>query len=316
MANRSSIDQNFTLSQNNEQNNETAFIDLYASVNQLPCVKCNSKEKGNMCMRIENTIYLSNCRSIFGQCYTTIIDGIVHRGCVGDDKFPDEASTADPPYPTIVCNDNRLCNQDRIEDTCIGCTGKTCTKPTLEMEKACSLKPSTATGCYLRIQKNGIYERGCLQGLTPDEQIKCANIGASSCQSCFSQNCNQKAELYQTCNFCNGTRDRECHLPRDSAIAINCIGYSSRCLVGVDANGYAHRQCSSLDSETDTLRFPNGFELCDENRCNHELFPKNWTKCFKCQEDERCDHPSATLVPEPCKLYHDQCFTYGIEGIS
>lgn len=303
--------------------NETA-IWLMNTVNndnpiKLRCIKCDTKKDGKNCMKVEDPIYLSNCASSFGQCYTTIIGGIVHRGCVGDELFPDQPSIGNPDYETHVCNDNRYCNQhENITDTCIICSGNTdeCKKPTLTTERTCSFDQQ-GKGCFLRIQRNGTYERGCAKDLSNDERNLCNRLGSDYCQSCIGRNCNKKSELYQQCYFCNGTNDKNCFETPDKRMTINCISYANRCLVGADANGYAHRQCSST-VENDLVRFPNGYELCDDNLCNTQIFPKDWTRCFRCTHldgGEGCDHPSASMVPQKCRVLNDLCYIYGVEGV-
>lgn len=282
------------------------------------CIKCTTQKNGKGCMDIKDPIFMPNCGTEIGQCYTSIIKGVVHRGCVGDDLFPDQPSTGNPDYLTHVCNNNRFCNQEKITDTCIICNGDAdeCKKPTLATEKTCSFEQK-GIGCFLRKSSQGTYERGCLRDLTDNERIECNRLGSDHCQSCYGRNCNIKSELTQECYYCNGTRDKNCFETVDKELTIMCISYNNRCLVGVDENGYAHRQCSSSTVENDLARFENGYELCNDNLCNTQIFPKDWKKCFKCSsaEDTGCDHPSASMVPQNCRTLNDQCYIYGIEGI-
>lgn len=284
--------------------------------NKFRCIKCNTLKDKN-CMEINDPIFFSNCISSFGQCYTAIIDGIVHRGCIGDDLFPDQPSIGNPKYETHVCNNDPYCNKEKITDTCIVCTGASseCAKPTLASEKSCSLD-GQGVGCYLRKTNNGDYERGCVKHLIDLERNECDRPGSDYCQRCVGRNCNKKSEFYQQCYFCNGANAKTCFDTVDKRMTTTCLSYSNRCLVGVDAEGYAHRQCSST-VEKDLARFPNGYELCDENLCNTQIFPKEWTKCFRCtsENDDGCDHPSATMLPQNCRVLNDECYIYGIEGI-
>lgn len=205
----------------------------------LRCIKCNTQKNGKSCMDIKDPIFVSNCGSQIGQCYTSIIDGIVHRGCVGDDLFPNQPSIGNPKRLTHVCNNDRYCNQEKITDTCIICKGDTdeCKKPTLAIEKICSFEQQ-GIGCFLRKSKSdSTYERGCLKNLSDNERIECNELASDYCQSCIGRNCNQKSELNQECYFCNGTRDRNCFEAVDKELSIMCISYSNRCLVGVDKEG-------------------------------------------------------------------------------
>lgn len=265
-------------------------------------------------MKIESPIYLSSCRTTIGQCYSAIIDGHVYRGCVGDELFPDIESTKNTTNPIKLCDDKAKCNQDEMVDTCIGCSGDECSLPTLEMERPCSFQQTYGKGCYLKQLSDKSYERGCMENLSEQDQIKCRRNGSKYCQSCPTRNCNRKIDFNQTCYYCDGSVDKYCYDPKTLNNSITCDVYSSTCLVGVDENGYAYRACSS-NTDNDTLRFPNGFELCYDNLCNNQIFPTNWTRCFRCANDRSCDHPSADLLPQLCQIHGDTCFIYGIEGM-
>lgn len=300
--------------------NNTSFASLNADYDEIDdkfrCIKCNTNDDANNCTEISDMVLLANCTSSYGQCYTAIKGGIVHRGCVGDYLFPDPPSVGNSDYMTRVCNNDRYCNQENITDTCIICRFG-CTYPTLEDEKACSFDQDGA-GCYLRKRYNGDYERGCVKDLTEPELIECDRSGSDYCQRCVGRNCNKKKELYQTCYFCNGTYNKNCFGTVDKAkgATTTCTNYSNQCLVGVDAEGYTHRQCSSTE-ENDSARFPNGYKLCDGDLCNGQVFPSDRMTCFKCKSKDRdgCAHPLGTMVPQYCRLLNDECFIYGIEGI-
>lgn len=284
------------------------YDDYDYNENTLQCVECDSRIDGNRCFHIGNVDHFSRCHSKIGQCYTALISGDVVRGCVGDDVFPNIEKTELTDDAIQLCNNDRLCNQENIEDTCIisSDTNQNVGRIKLHKEKACSFnKPS---GCYLK-KMDFLIERGCLKDLAEEERSGCRKRGSRICQSCHMQNCNKKIDFDMKCFYCNGTTDENCHQTNVSHIEITCIDYSSVCIVGIDAEGYTHRQCS-LNEKKDTERFAQGYELCYENNCNSKIYPENRQKCFKCNGDSFCNHASADLLPELCPLFPDECFTF------
>lgn len=276
----------------------------------FPCWECDSRIEGERCLHIEYLI--DTCHSEIGQCYTAFMNGDVIRGCVGDGVFPNIASTKAPLDESIkLCNNDRLCNDDAIEDTCIVCHDDKCENA---YEKACSLgEPS---GCYLSISENNKYERGCLRDLTVEKQHKCTEKGSLACQSCFTRNCNEKSSFDQHCHFCNGTTDASCQRGELNGINITCIGYSSVCITGIDAKGFTQRQCS-LGDETDKQRFPNGYATCYKDYCNGGIFPEDRLRCYRCAKGRECDNPAADLINgEICRIHPDECFIYGKAGMN
>lgn len=278
----------------------------------LSCVECDTRIDGSRCYHVNNVDYVDTCHSKIGQCYTAILSGDVVRGCVGDDVFPNTesttstASTASRSITIKLCNNDHLCNRENIEDTCIICSGKhrKCETPDLYMESACSFdKPS---GCYLK--KSGLFQRGCLKDLPEKERLECQE-GSRACQSCSTQNCNQKADFDQKCYYCNGTEDANCHTENVNHIEITCINYASVCVVGIDSKGYTHRQCS-LNGEIDAARFSKGYKLCYDDHCNSKIYPEDRPKCFKCNGEPSCKHPSVDMVGEYCRRFPDECFIY------
>lgn len=279
----------------------------------LACVKCVSQTHGSDCMYGDGIKYLGNCFNDIGQCYTLILDGNVTRGCVGDELIPDQISAQKYSNSIKLCNSGTFCNQEKLLDTCIVCSGIDCESPSLEMEKVCSYGP-TSQGCYLKINStNNLHERGCMEILSKEDQQKCHMPGSQYCQSCPKRNCNQKVNFNQVCNFCDGTRHKNCFLEVSDAATTTCIGYSSICLTGIDKNGFTHRLCSQGEEE-DAERFANGFETCYTDRCNSNVFPENRLECYQCEKDRLCDHPSVELKGKMCRTYPDKCFVYGKEG--
>lgn len=284
------------------------YDDYDYNENTLQCVECDSRIDGSRCFHVGDVKYFSMCHSKIGQCYTALINGDVVRGCVGDDVFPNIEKTGLPDDAIQLCNNDRLCNQDDIEDTCIISSDMNPNYEIIELhkEKACSF--SEPSGCYLK--KTGfLSERGCLIDLADEERFGCQERGSRICQSCHTQNCNKKIDFDLKCFYCNGTTDENCHKTNVSHIEITCIDYSSVCIVGIDVKGYTHRQCS-LNEYKDAERFAQGYELCYENHCNSNIYPENRQKCFKCNGDSFCDHASADYLPELCLRFPDECFTF------
>lgn len=287
--------------------NSPNLASVDSSDQYLPCVHC----VGDRCWQIENVTTAHHCESHPGQCYTALLRGKVFRGCVGD-EFYEKMHKSIKREDMKLCNNDRFCNQDTIVDACIHCDSETdekCKNPTLGMVQACSLKSTRGKGCYLKKLSEKSYERGCLEDLAQVEQLKCKDPESTECQSCMDTNCNQKSVLNQKCFYCNGTIDSDCAEAKNQKVEITCLGYSSSCLVGVDNDGYAHRQCSTNEDE-DKLRFPKGFNLCYGNLCNNQIPLKDWTKCYRCAGSASgCDNPGLH-VPEVCRLYQDSCFFY------
>lgn len=279
----------------------------------LACVKCDSGSHGSDCVHGDDMKYLGHCFNELGQCYTQIIDGNVTRGCVGDKLIPDQAYAKRHSNSVILCNHSRFCNKEKILDTCLVCSGAECQLPSLKMERACSLG-TESQGCYLKINSTiNSYERGCMQNLSQIEREECQEHGSPHCQSCSKRNCNRKVNFKQTCHFCDGSVHKHCHVKEFNGTSVECIGYSSICLTGIDAQGFTHRQCSQNDAD-DAQRFPNGFETCYPDLCNLNVFPEHRIKCYKCEKGRRCDHPSVELRADICRTHPVDCFIYEDEG--
>lgn len=256
------------------------------------CFDCDSRIIGSDCFRIDENKENDKCLSKIGLCYTSILNGAIARGCVGDTVFPTIESTYKYVNSIQLCNANHLCNQANIDDTC---------KFMKKLEKrvrVCSLgKPS---GCYLKKSN----ERGCLKDLTMDEQQLCQQPGTHECLSCFHTNCNDKNVIHQKCVYCNGTTDSTCGFTTFTKTDITCIGYDSYCLIGFDANDHIHRKCSTNPIE-DKLRFPKGYLLCHEEFCNGH--PSDEAILYDGGISSRCSH-SSTFSPSYCKLHPAECF--------
>lgn len=295
--------------QSDESDSSVEIIDYETS---LPCVKCDSRRDGNHCFDVKNIDYLDECFSKLGQCYIAIVSGDIVRGCVGDDQYPSEELIQQNEASVEICNDNRLCNEAKILDTCIVCSGEECKAPSIDMKKGCSF--GQTEGCYLRRDQTEATDRGCVKDLALDEQEKCHRSRNQDCQVCFERNCNQKLNFNQKCYFCNGTEDIDCHEPVTvKHTTITCIDFSSTCLVGIDADGFFHRQCST-NAEKDEQRFPNGYKLCYDDHCNKKVFPENRHQCYRCDKDIECNHPSINLPGQLCRRHPDECFTFGKNG--
>ncbi|XP_031619226.1 uncharacterized protein LOC116338237 [Contarinia nasturtii] len=295
---------------------EVDFPDINLEpVGRLKCIDCDSRIAGSRCFRLDNDDKIEHCASQFGLCYTSILNGEVLRGCIGDTVFKNITAYEFMIDSIKLCNNNHFCNQDKIEDTCLVCDGYKCKIPMesnlLDMQRACSFGKKSS-GCFL--SKYDDYRRGCLVNLAEEKRAKCQTSISSKCQSCFTPNCNKKQDLHQQCYFCNGTTDPNCHLITSKHTKITCVGYTSQCLVGIDSNGYTHRKCSTNKKEDDLLfPAPNGYNKCFGDFCNRNAHPTERIKCFKCPIGHACDQMNSANSHEgiySCRFYPDECYSY------
>lgn len=272
---------------------------------------CGSTKSSIDCLTLDSNSVLSTCNSTLDKCYTIIVNDTVHRGCVGDDRFPDLHSIkkCSDPKQCEICN-SPFCNGRSISDVCIKCnsmeTSFGCKEdPFIGFTVACSL--AQIDGCYLKVTDNS-YERGCIRDLNSNEQRHCQKQ-SKHCQTCSFPNCNQKANFMTKCY--------ECHSPtcvnkaEHSRLQIDCEGLSESCATGISADGFLHRGCFSYHGIESI--FPLGFEFCADNLCNNEIFPINRLKCYHCEGNETCENVS-DLRPEGCSNLSDRCFSYLDKG--
>lgn len=286
------------------------------------CINCNSFYHPDCVAPSEHT-EIQICKGYGDNCFTFLTGELVSRGCVSDTNKIFINDCESDPDKCEICKaelGDDVCNSFSLTDTCIVCDSTreaNCRRyPAMYRETICSLRTTDSLGCYLN-KTDGIYRRGCMLDLDKNSQMECLDE-MGNCQSCIGQNCNKKIDFQQKCQQCNGTINAFCAESYNTNHTITCPNYSTSCLIGIDANGYTHRQCST---DMDKLQFPMGFKLCFTENCNSDIFPKKRLKCYQCDDHHDCDNvekdSSIFFKPEPCDVFMkgDQCFTYIDEGI-
>lgn len=292
-----------------------------SSIQPVKCFVCSSIGDGEMCVHSVSRNFL--CESPAGMCYTNIVDGKVHRGCVGDNMFPTENSIrkcADG-VNCEVCN-YEFCNQKILMDTCIQCnnadSGNECRdNPSLKMLAVCTMGQNSITnlssGCYL-VKTGGNYQRGCLQNLKPQDKKTCESQ-TNECKVCMTPNCNQKADFSLNCYECNGETDANC-AEGENLKQVSCNDFSDTCVTGIDRrNGITHRRCFRNNGLALEMTFRE-YKTCYTNLCNDQIYQvlaENPFKCYRCQGFGCNNLNTAATIPKICSSLnslYDECFTY------
>lgn len=167
-------------------------------------------------------------------------------------------------------------------------------------------------------QDGDTVKRGCMQDLFPDAFL-CSNK-SDTCKMCIGNNCNKRNQ-FQECYSCSSETDSQCSRNPQLTSSEICNDYDSICMIGIDENGHIHRQCKSRKSDTTASDFKNDF-ICDDIKCNVDLFPKDRLKCYQCVGDECSDLSNSSngtevsVKSEPCAilLQREQCYTYIDKG--
>lgn len=292
------------------------FVRLLLLKADSVCYSCDSKNSPNECFGLTDNSIVSTCQTSFDKCYTVIVDDVLYRGCVGDAQFPNEESIEKCSNPSLcqICSDTNQCNSNLITDVCLKCGGtgsnssSTCDKQ--ETDKylivPCSLKNDEQSNrCFFKVT-NDTFAKGCMRHLSSIEQKQCQQQ-SKACYSCSSPNCNQNINV---CYECNGENNLNCTDKIDTennTTRIICSDESMACVTGIDANGFTHRGCFSIDGLGST--FPFGFTNCSTSLCNNRIFPSNRLTCYQCEGDIECK-TLENLRPAICNNFVDQCYTY------
>lgn len=274
---------------------------------------CNSKLFPYNCLDVTQNNWFTRCISEFDQCYTILIKNVVQRGCVSanDLYFPHLNATqqCQNSDECEICKDSKLCNAQKITDTCIKCDSSESNSTCVTVTKAvpCSLRRNFAksAGCYLSIN-GSTHIRGCMSDLNLNEQKLCQQQN-TNCQSCKYPNCNLKELFKTTCFECDGEVDFSCAHITSRASQVVCYDYTKTCAIGIDKNGFTHRGFISYN-QLHSL-FPLGFKICNELLCNHGIYPSNRPTCYQCEDNHKCV-TLEMLNSTVCDIYPDQCFAY------
>lgn len=101
---------------------------------------------------------------------------------------------------------------------------------------------------------------------------------------CTGQNCSKRVN-YQRCYSCDGLSDSNCATVDESTEIVTCRNYMDECVIAIDSGGHIIRLCSSNETlERDLFQH----EVCPENNCNKEVFPKGRLECFQFAGADEC----------------------------
>lgn len=286
---------------------------------ELECYSCNSTKLPVDCLFIDDQSANSTCNSVLNRCYTIIVDDHIHRGCGGDERFPDLDSLqkCSDSAQCEIC-DNSYCNQKTVPDICIKCNSSDssldCAKDgngRTNLSVACSLGDlKQSQGCYLRVISD-TFTKGCMQHLDSTDQKLCREQ-SENCQSCTFPNCNRKVHFNTTCYECDEEIDATCLQKVKERTQISCKGYSKTCVAGTDVRGFMHRGCISYDKLNST--FPLGFKVCPDDLCNNQLYPFDRIICYQCEGKDDCEdltHNQSKI----CSSQDDQCYAFLDNGM-
>lgn len=244
---------------------------------------------------------------------------ILRRGCVDpQDPYVNSQGACINPDLCVVCSNADKCNSKELrKERCINAEytiNNSIVTPSESSSVDCpiSLDP---LGCY-HFERSGSVSKGCVSSLT--KQLRDEIRSSRDCEICFGNNCNSKLTRIRKCFQCDGTISSNCsEVPVQQVPNDLCSSKSDSCLVGIDVNGYTQRICASSQTTDYHLRFPNGFELCQNDSCNANVFPTSRLKCFHCNGDADC-HSTNTVSKRPvaCQVYsrNDECYSYFDKG--
>lgn len=277
------------------------------------CLKCNSFSKPN-CVSNHGFIPIQTCRDYDDECFVFTNGKTIERGCLKEkgSDFENGCKSNDAKCQICSNDDGRACNQQNLSiDTCIACNSNEDPRchddPSSINEIICSVNAKTA-GCYLHRYED-VCKRGCVSDLSESFQGICLNQ-SDKCKTCIGKNCNVVKD-YKTCYTCDSKNDSYCVKVSELTNVTICSNYLSSCATLIE-NGYTNRKCyDDFDSNNEST-----IDLCTDDKCNSNVFPKNRLQCYQCSGDEECKHITEESILEPCKFYseNDQCYSLINEG--
>lgn len=303
-------------------NSETAFISCLAcdSTVDLDCISrpTISSSSIKLCNNYENS------------CFSYIGPRNVVRGCLNDLDWKYVTKCQGSPEKCDICSGENglICNNKRYSEAkCISCNSdkdKRCrNQPELLNQKLCGLvdAPDEDLGCYLIHDSNNKVIRGCVSDLTVQQREICRG-NSNRCKICKGNNCNSKID-FQYCYTCTSKDNPDCVNSDPIDTVTICPNYMDQCLTALDTEGYTVRKCfSNTTTEIAILQLIPAHSVCEESKCNGEIYPENRLHCFQCNGNETCDHlkteENESLEELPCRMYskYDKCFMFMDEGES
>lgn len=284
------------------------------------CFVCDSTNNSS-CLSLDKTYETEMCDNYQNQCFTYTDGRSVIRNCLEDMNQSFIISCKNAGDSKCSLCQEPGCNDRSIVDKCVSCVSdneRLC-RDNVELlnQTICSLSP-LSSGCYLD-DNDSTISRGCVNQLTAKQRKKCLKQ-SKTCQTCFQPGCNQKDKFQQKCIICHGDEDDDCASTQNDQNTVHCLDYSASCLVGIDVDGFTHRQCSKNGSG-DAHEFQLGYELCFREECNDGVYPNDRLQCYHCDGDADCTFKNTNSTTKEellyaCNLYQDddQCFTAYGEG--
>lgn len=285
------------------------------------CLKCDSSIDSVECIYQPN--YTKMCISNTRNCYIHLSEvnsqKVLRRGCVDpqDPNVNNQLACTNPDICVVCVNGNKCNSKELRKERCINAE-YTINSPMITPSESSSVECPTSLdplGCY-HFERSGSVTKGCVSSLT--KQLRDEIRSSRDCEICFGNNCNSKLTRIRKCIQCDGTISANCsEIPVQQVSNDFCSSQSDSCLVGIDVNGYTHRICASSQTSDYHLRYPNGFELCQNDSCNANAFPSNRLKCFHCNGDvDNCHTTNTFKRPTACQIYsrNDECYTYFDKG--
>lgn len=240
------------------------------------------------------------------QCFTSFDTQTLIRDCIltGANRLicqNTQCSTCD----TNGCNNERYflrkCIQcDSSQDpNCIDkpeLTGLSNCAADNEVDNACFREEKREVGVELTVR------RDCVNALSTAEEAQCL-LQTNNCKVCFEDECNKKVN-FQECYTCDSVTDRNCITFKFAMPFLTCREYLDTCGTAINTDGHTIRSCSS------NLPSSNLQELCEPNRCNNQIVPRNRLSCHQCHATEECALAQSEETQEFCQIYkpEDACY--------
>lgn len=142
---------------------------------------------------------------------------------------------------------------------------------------------------------------------------------SDSCKSCNESECNLKP-TFQDCHTCISSDDVNCLLKPTLTESRTCKAYLASCITAIVQDRSVQRGCHS-DNESTIKLLAYKHDICEDNNCNDEVYPKGRLQCFHCSGEEECNFVNADMTElknslkyRPCNAIDDECYTYINKG--
>lgn len=280
------------------------------------CHVCDSRNDPKCATDFLEKVEVKTCKLYNDECFTSITDGnVVQRGCLNEmtNNFIQECEKDYLNCRTCV-NNYTACNTHKpVEEQCIDCDSR--------IDEYCKNYPDlidptkcgkgltlTPQGCFLNTTNGGI-KRGCVIDITDVKQKKKCLSNSKKCKVCAGDSCNKK-EAFQTCYQCDSATDKNC-VPAKQSAFVTCQNYTEKCMILLNSTGTIRRDCESFIDHFEGITQQH---VCEDDRCNGEIFPQDRLTCAQCNGETVCQNSTTNNFPryqQFCQKYvkKDECFT-------